>query len=211
MVKSLLIVAALMLPCGLAEAGPITYFAFDSVPGSFVGMGLTDYRIAPEDGWTFSASRNPNNGVNFFISRPPTFPEPDSNWMLLLAAPFDAVLTPGTYDDATRFTSRSPDQPAIEFSGNGRGYNEAEGSFQILEAEYGPTGDVISFAVDFTYHGSTQPDNEIVGSLRFNATAVPEPVHTSFAAAAIVPLAVLRRRIRTAIARRRRGGCESRA
>ncbi|XAL98443.1 PEP-CTERM sorting domain-containing protein [Phycisphaeraceae bacterium D3-23] len=172
-----------------------TYFSFDSAPGTWVGQGFTDYSVAPSNGWSISAERNNDNGVTFDITRD-AGPDPNMSnyfWRLDLAAPFNADLTPGFYDETARWPFQDTDQPGLTLSGNHRGNNRNGGFFEVLEAEYGPGGEVLRFAVNFTQYGEEQESRWITGQLRYNAT-VPEP--GSAMLCALGGAALLRRRRR---------------
>ena len=75
-----------------------------------------------------------------------------------------------------RASSSQPVRPGLEFGSTGRLDNQASGFFRILEVTYGGTGEVLTFAADFTHYGETNPNNFAVVELRYNATIVPEPL-----------------------------------
>jgi hypothetical protein len=68
----------------------------------------------------------------------------------------------------------------------------ASGFFDVYEATYGPAGEVLSFAANFTHYGETNPANHAIVELRYNAT-VPEPSFLGAGAGAAL-LLVRRRR-----------------
>lgn len=151
-----------------AEAATVLYF--ESSPESWVGHGLT-VLATPEDGYSFVAQRNYDNGVTFHIESPSDY------WHLDLAAPYEATLVPGFYDNAARFPFQEIDQPGLSFSGNHRGNNKNSGHFTVLEAVYGAGGTVESFAVDFSQYGEENPLWWINGQVRYNSDVpyIPEP------------------------------------
>ncbi len=154
--------------CSSSKAAMVLYF--ESSPESWVGQGLT-VLATPEDGYSFEAERNFDNGVTFKI-------ESSSDWWWLeLAAPYEATLVPGFYDNAARFPFQDIDQPGLDFIGNNRGNNENSGHFTVLEAVYGAGGEVESFAVDFTQYGEEDPLRWINGQVRYNSDVpyIPEP------------------------------------
>ncbi|MBE9117193.1 hypothetical protein IQ249_14930 [Lusitaniella coriacea LEGE 07157] len=152
-----------------ALAASLTTLQFESAPRSWVGRGQSR-SVTPEDNFSFSASRNFDNGVSFRINNLVSNPPRDSKyWTLNLAAPFEALLTPGLYSDTARFPFQSAGQPGLTFSGNHRGNNRNGGFFEVLEATYLADGTVASFAVDFTQYGEQQQERWINGKLRFNS------------------------------------------
>ncbi len=175
---------ALATPPDPAVTSP-TYLAFDSSPTSWVGRGHTDYLVSPDTGWTITAQRNNDDGVNFAITRDTGAPPFDDYfWNLNLAAPFGATLTPGQYTGAMRYPFQEAANPGIDFFGNHRGNNKQAGQFEVLEAVYAPNGDVLRFALDFTQYGEEDLDRWIIGELRF--VAVPEPATATIMAGAII-------------------------
>lgn len=94
-------------------------------------------------------------------------------WNLDFAAPMGATLALGTYESATRFPFQSSTVPGLSVSGAGRGCNTLTGRFTVLEATYGPTGDVLAFAADFEQHCEGGAP-ALFGAVRFNSTIVPE-------------------------------------
>jgi hypothetical protein len=61
------------------------------------------------------------------------------------------------------------DQPGLSVSGDGRGCNTLTGRFEVLEAVYRSSGDVVSFAADFEQHCEGAP---LRSSGRFTSTPV---------------------------------------
>ncbi|WP_145273836.1 hypothetical protein [Tautonia plasticadhaerens] len=200
---SLITIAMLGIgPLSGADAASVTRLTVvDSSPTSWVARGLQDYTVSPDDGWSFVASRNFDNGVGFEIFGPPLPGTSIDRWSLNFAAPFEAVLTPGTYEDFQRFPFQDPDRPGLEFGSTGRLDNLASGSFEILEATYDPSGNVLSFAADFIHYGEEDVNNYAVVELRYNVTAIPEPATlalSAFGLMAALGLSRLRVRARSA-------------
>jgi hypothetical protein len=150
-----------------------TYFAFSSTPSSWVGRGYVDYFVTPEMGWTFSAVSGSSGGDPDAISLRATNPQPTGfSWQLVLGATYGETLTPGFYEGATRFASDS--NPGISVSGGGRGNNITAGYFNVLEAQFSPTGEVLRFAVDFRQYDEGNLSHWMDGKFRYNST-IPEP------------------------------------
>ena len=176
-----------------ASAAETRFTIIDSSPTSWVARGYDNYTASPANGWSFSVSRNFDNGVNINLSGPALPGTSVTSWGLEFAAPFDATLVPGSYPNFQRFPFQNSDRPGLAFSSTGRLDNQAAGHFEVLEATYGPTGQVLSFAANFTHYGETILDRYAVGEIRYNAT-VPEPAALPLIGAGVV--ALLRRRRR---------------
>jgi len=152
-----------------AKANAATVLYFESSAQSWVGQGET-VLVSDADGYDFIARRNFDNGVSFDVDGP-------GYWLLNLAAPYEATLVPGLYENAARFSFQDIDQPGLTFAGNGRLNNRNSGFFEVLEAIYTPSGDVERFAVDFTQYGEENPNCWIHGQLRYDSDVpfIPEP------------------------------------
>ncbi|MFA5336455.1 MAG: PEP-CTERM sorting domain-containing protein [Candidatus Omnitrophota bacterium] len=157
------------------EASTILYYT--SSPFSWVGGGET-VAVTREDGFAFFASRNYDNGVSFGINDFATNPDDQAqrSFSLDLAAPYDAVLLPGHYADATRFPFQEEAYPGLSFSGYGRGNNTLLGYFDVYEVTYGVHDEVLTFAADFVQYDGGFEDAWNRGSIRYNSDyPIPEP------------------------------------
>jgi hypothetical protein len=159
-----------------------------------VARGLDDYTVSPDIGWTFTPSRNSDNGVGFEIVGSPLPGTSVDRWFLDFAAPFNAEITAGFYPDFQRFPFQNSDRPGLEFGSTGRLDNQASGFFEIFEATYAPSGDVLSFSADFTHFGETNPNNFAIVELRYNV--VPEPSTALLLAFGLMGLVINGRRRR---------------
>src|SRR5262249_7447278 len=141
-----------------------TFLFLNSQPGDFVGQGQRT-TLTPADG-QFTAGRNFDNGVSisFFSSA-----NPGIFWFTDFAAPFNAVLTPGFYANATRFPFQAANEPGLDVSGEGRGSNTLTGNFTVTQAVYGPAGEVVAFDATFEQHSEGSPP-ALFGQIAFNAT-----------------------------------------
>ena len=164
--KSLVAIAAFVLLTHDAHA-QTTALVLNSAPGDFIGGGLNQ-TFTESDG-TFTAMRNFDNGVSIFFNGGPHW------WYLYFAAPMDAPLIVGFFDEATRFPFQSPTKPGLDVSGEGRGCNELTGRFEVLEVVYGPTGDVERFAATFEQHCEGM-EPALTGSILFNSTLQGPPM-----------------------------------
>jgi hypothetical protein len=99
--------AAMALSLGWVDrtgAQPETRFTIvDSSPTSWVARGYDNYTVSPATGWTFTPSRNFDNGVGFNITGTPPAGTAVDRWFLNFAAPFNALITPGHYPRALSF------------------------------------------------------------------------------------------------------------
>lgn len=186
-----------------ANAAPITAFYYTSSPQSWVGHGET-VTVTPAEGFEFMAQPNFANGVSFAINDFLTNPDFQKTrwWYLDFVAPFSALLTVGFYDHATRFPFQDAENPALDFSGNGRGNNMLTGFFEVLEAVYAADGSVLRFAADFTQFDEGFADWWNRGSIRFNSdiplivSEVPEPSTGLVLVAALLAAATVGQRRR---------------
>jgi hypothetical protein len=164
------LIAAIALVFGIALSSmahaQTTILFLDSQAGDYVGGGVQQ-TVTPSNG-SFTAARNFDNGVSVQVNAT------GGGWTLAFAAPGDALLVPGTYDNATRWPFQSPTSPGLSVSGMGRGCNTVTGSFVVREALYGATGQVDAFAADFEQHcegGATA----LLGSIRVNSSVPLTP------------------------------------
>ena len=153
---------------GSAQAQTTILF-LDSQPGDYIGGGV-QHTITPSTG-AITAARNFDNGVTVQVNTS------GGVWTLAFAGPADALLVPGSYDNATRWPFQSPVDPGLSVSGMGRGCNTLTGSFVVREALYGSAGQVEAFAADFEQHceGGAAA---LLGSIRVNSSipfAPPPP------------------------------------
>jgi VCBS repeat-containing protein len=144
----------------------VTSLYFNSQPGDYIGGGIVK-TWTQADG-RFSASRNYDNGVSLSYNGN-GFPSGDW-WYLDFAAPQNATLAPGLYDNATRFPFQAATSPGLSVSGNGRGSNELTGKFTVLQANYAADGTVLNYAADFEQH-SEGGTPALFGTIKYNYVA----------------------------------------
>ncbi len=87
------------------------------------------------------------------------------HYTIFLSPPKGQKFQTGIYKNAKRFNSI--ENPGIDFSGNGRGYNYQCGEFEILEIEYDEEGQIQSFAADFVIGCNGEL---LRGTVRFNSS-----------------------------------------
>jgi hypothetical protein len=161
--KKLLCLLVGIVACSQASAA--TYLYFNSEPGDYIGGGQE--QTWTEDDGVFFISRNFDDGVSVDFNG-------TDRWGLDFAAPGNVELSVGPYENAERFPFQSPTRPGLSVSGNGRGCNTLTGRFDILEVEYGPDDDVVSFAADFEQH-CEGGDSALFGSIRYNSSIGAAP------------------------------------
>jgi hypothetical protein len=138
-----------------------TALYFASPAGEYIGGGITK-TWTPADG-NFSATTNFDNGVTIY------FDGGETNWRLEFAAPQNALLSVGSFLEATRYPFQSPTKPGLSVSGSGRGCNTSTGQFTVKELTYGSNNTVAIFAADFEQH-CEQPDKApLRGTVLYNA------------------------------------------
>jgi VCBS repeat-containing protein len=144
----------------IAPVPGVTSLSMVSPEGDYIGQGET-YYFTPEDG-TFMVNRNFDNGVSVYFSQSPSV-----TWSLDFAAPYNAALTPGFYDNATRWPFQEANEPGLDVSGEGRGSNELTGNFTVTQALYAADGSVLRFAATFVQscEGFMPP---LTGEIQYN-------------------------------------------
>ena len=167
MARRILLLLAALLISPVTSWAQTTVLLLHSQPGDYIGAGL-DQTFTEVDG-TFSATRNFNNGVAVDF----TAPGFTHWWRLNFAAPGGVLLTPGVYENAARFPFQST-QPGLDVSGDGRGCNELDGRFEVLEVTFGPGASVSSFAATFEQHCEHQAP-ALTGVILFNSNAPVPP------------------------------------
>ncbi|MGC4886379.1 hypothetical protein [Micromonospora sp. DT227] len=131
-----------------AQAQPVASgsVTFSGDQGDYItGGGSYAYSVADGDQLTTSASTDASHvsvNVNGYGG---------DWWYLDFDAPGSQPLTPGTYENATRYPFNGAG-PGLSLDGNGRGCNELTGTFTVLNAAFGPNGYVQTFDATFEQH-----------------------------------------------------------
>ena len=167
-----------------------TSLYFFSEPGDFIGQGEELFLSGSNS--NLSLQDNFDNGVSVTISGPGDFFTSDF-FSASFAAPFNNLLTPGLFPNATRFPFQSASEPGLSFSGNGRGSNQLTGQFEILEIDYDALGEPIVLDAIFEQHSEGSAPG-LFGRIRVNATAVPEPSSLVLCTGGFVLMQLRRRR-----------------
>lgn len=145
----------------LPAAAQVTSLGMVSDVGDYIGLGQT-YSYGAADGSFTAQVYGTNSTVNIAFHTPSY----DHWWNLTFASANGAPLTPGTYLNAKRFADGT--SPALDVFGDGRGCNAVTGSFQILQATYGPGPTLVSFEATFEQHCEGAAP-ALRGLIRYNA------------------------------------------
>jgi uncharacterized delta-60 repeat protein len=153
-------------------AAAITTLTLDSDRGNYIGQS-DYYSYTPATG-KFNAIRayptNPtsNNAIRISYSDGTS----GTSWDLSFAAPFNAPLTAGTtYTGAARFPFQTSNQPGLDVSGAGRGYNSLTGQFTVNQIVYGSGDEILNFDAIFQEYGDGDPASEsFKGRIQYRAT-----------------------------------------
>jgi hypothetical protein len=177
-----------------AHAGAETRFTVvDSSPTSWVARGYHNYTVSPAVNWNFQVtSGGANHTIGFNITGTPLPGTDVDNWFLTFAAAGNVLITPGVYANFQRWPFNDATQPGLEFGSTGRLDNMASGTFEVQEATYNGSGQLLTFAANFTHYGETNVNNYAICELRYNS--VPAPGLGAVALGAMAPVATRRRR-----------------
>lgn len=167
--KSVSLVSAVLLALATSAFGQGSTFYFTSLMGSLVGQGQT-VSVSEADGYSFSATLNPNNSISLVIS------SPVHTWNLSFAAPDNAPLTVNTYNNAQLWPNQTAGSPGMAFTRPGVTLNSIIGYFNVQNVQYGPGNSIQAFDADFQQYDNGLSGNWSSGSIRFiAANPVPEP------------------------------------
>lgn len=119
---------------------PKTLVRFSGDRGDFISGGRSfDFNRTNA---RLSFDTNFDNGVAARV-------DGDQNFALDFAAPGDARLLVGAYENAQRFPFQDAGRPGLSVSGDGRGCNTVSGRFDVLQAVYRADGTPAVLAIDF--------------------------------------------------------------
>ncbi|MES9834064.1 MAG: hypothetical protein ABW139_17645 [Candidatus Thiodiazotropha sp. DIVDIV] len=142
-----------------------TTVTLNSDAGDYIGQG--ESYVYTDENAVIQYSRNYDNGITVRINNLPD--DPSNWWTFNIAAPGNAEIQPGIYENATRFPFQDVDVPGLSFSGNGRGCNTLTGWFEVYDVSYDESGGVESLNVDFEQH-CEGGSSALHGSINFNTT-----------------------------------------
>ncbi len=135
---------------------------FTSAPGSWIGQGQTLTFTSPTT--TFSVYRYFDQGAytnSVHLSA--------GGYGLALVGPDYTLPTVGMYTGAVRWPFMGTGA-GLCFTAPGRCNNTLTGYFNVLQADYDISGNIVSFAVDFMQYDEGVTANWVSGSFRFNST-----------------------------------------
>ncbi|MGC4809443.1 hypothetical protein ACLQ29_02790 [Micromonospora sp. DT228] len=122
------------------ESGSVS---FSGDPGDYItGGGSYSYSTDDSDQLTADSPRD-NSRVTVSISG-----YNGDQWSLTFDAPGSAALVPGTYETTNRYPYNGAG-PGLDLSGNGRGCDDATGTFTISNAVFGFNGYVQTLDATF--------------------------------------------------------------
>jgi hypothetical protein len=149
------------------KAADILYFT--SSPTSWVGHGQTRTFTSPATAFSARCIGHTNNAVEL------SFDDKTDWYYLDLIGPGKTLPTVGFYPDATRYPFNDSGA-GLSFYGDGRGDNTLTGYFNVLQADYDTSGNIVSFAADFKQYDECVTANWVSGSFRYNSSIpIPEP------------------------------------
>lgn len=157
---ALALLSSLLLFTAPATA-QVTSLTMQSDPGDYIGLGMT-YNYGQADG-TFNALVFGNGSAVSIRFNTPSY---DHYWNLNFASATGAPLTPGVYLNAKRFAE--PGSPGLDVFGDGRGCNMVSGSFEVIQAAFGPADTLLSFEATFEQHCEGAAP-ALRGRIRYNA------------------------------------------
>ncbi len=91
-----------------------------------------------------------------------------TGWRVVMGALDGNVLSVGRYVDATRWPFNDIDEPGLSFSGEGRGCNQLDGWFDVLEIEKNGQ-EVTRLAANFRQNCENQQEEWSCGQIRYNS------------------------------------------
>jgi len=156
---------AFLFVCVAGTQAQVTSLTMVSDSGDYVGQGQF-YYFTPPDG-TFSQFGGSTQTAAFSF----TTPSFNQFWYLYFAAPSGQSLAPGVYSGAARWPFQASNQPGLSVYGDGRGCNTLTGSFQVLQASFDSSGNVLAFDATFVQYceGGAAA---LHGEIRYNASVV---------------------------------------
>ncbi|UUY09922.1 hypothetical protein LRS11_07785 [Pseudomonas sp. J452] len=137
------LVAGLLLAASCIASAD-TRLILRSDAGDFVGQGQN--YLYTDANAVFQFSKLHPNGIKLNITSGSDW------WTLIMLAPNNVVLQPGSYNGAMRAGFKDADKPGLDFEGNGRGCSKLTGRFDIFEVTYGSDGVVTALNASFEQH-----------------------------------------------------------
>jgi hypothetical protein len=171
LIRAIFAVIALVVglsPSTAVAAPEDTFVTFSGEGGDSITGDLT-WSYDRSNAEIITTGSSDNNRVSVRING-------DTWWFLDFAAPAGTALEPGIYEGATRYPFQVPPDPGLSLSGNGRGCNTLTGSFEVLEATFGPHGFVERFHATFEQHCEGSLISRAFGEILIDNGPAPEPL-----------------------------------
>ena len=158
-------------------------------PGDFV-VGDQTLTFLPSNA-SISVTGTRKSGVHVFLDTPGF----SHFWFLDFVTPQSLDFAAGDWGGAARAPFNSPTKPGLDVSGDGRGSNTLTGQFDVLQAEFGPDGNISRFDVIFEQH-SEGGGSAAFGRVRFNSTVSAVPAPSGLILVGLGAVVIIARRLR---------------
>lgn len=150
----------------IPEQAGILYYR--SSAGDTLGQGSTAF-LSTASG-SLNAFRGFSNGITVRFQNSENSPGGSLvNWTVELAAPGNAALDVGAYENAERSGFQLQGRPGLAMTGSGRVCGSVTGRFDIYEVEYDGSGEVTRLAVDFEQRCGLANEPPLFGSIRYRS------------------------------------------
>lgn len=146
---------------------PASYFSMTSEMGEYIGQGQL-WLLSEPGAIIIQPSPYQENALRIL------YEVSDTRFELNIKAPNEENLAVGEYLNATRLPFQAPENPGMDFSGDGRGCNSITGSFDILELNYNAEGEIDILAIDFIQFCEMPNGPSLRGEIRVNSNL---PIH----------------------------------
>jgi hypothetical protein len=147
---------------------PASFFSIVSEPFEYIGQGQL-WLLKDPGAISTGLGQYQDNSLRV------SYNDENTNFELQIKAPDGANLEVGEYLNATRLPFQEPQNPGLDFSGEGRGCNMLTGSFTILELNYNADGEIDQLAIDVVQF-CEQPDGpKLTAQIRLNSSLPINP------------------------------------
>jgi hypothetical protein len=159
---------ALLTPATALAAPQDTFVTFSGEGGDYITLDRT-WSYNRSNATIVTTASPDNNHIQVQISG-------NTWWFMDFAAPAGQALAVGSYQGATRYPFQAPGNPGLSLFGDGRGCNTVTGSFEVLEASFGPFGWVERFHATFEQHCEGSTTSRSFGEILIDNGAAPAPL-----------------------------------
>jgi len=139
------------------------YIVFSGEEGDYISGGQTQILTSNDGNINVSRGEEALNYIGVIF-------DGSDFWSLDFASAEGEALAVGQYTGATRYPFQSPTGPGFDIGGAGRGCNRSYGEFEILELNYDSSGEVETFAANFTQRCTSETNPELKGAVRINSS-----------------------------------------